>query len=222
MSRPIKGLIIKDLKLIMSQMRLFIAIIIVWGVIMMTSIGGAFFVGYIALMFSFITLGTFTYDETEKGLAYIFTLPIMRKDYLREKYLLGFIISTLPSLVVSLISYIPFLVAGTNIPFLDYFLSSIITIPVVLFLLALQIPLYIKFGQEKRRIVTIISVGMISACLGALGSLYEMAGGDRMEIISSIRGLNIWWMTLLIVLVTIILIMVSYKISCFILERKQF
>lgn len=34
MSRPIKGLIIKDLRLILSQMKLFMIVIIVWALFM--------------------------------------------------------------------------------------------------------------------------------------------------------------------------------------------
>ncbi len=76
MSRPVKGLMIKDLRLIFSQMKLFLIIIVVWAIFMTVSLKGALSVGYIALMFSFITLSTFNYDEAEKGMSYLFTLPI--------------------------------------------------------------------------------------------------------------------------------------------------
>ena len=53
MSRPVKGLMIKDLRLIFSQMKLFLIIIVVWAIFMTVSLKGALSVGYIALMFFF-------------------------------------------------------------------------------------------------------------------------------------------------------------------------
>lgn len=176
MSRPVKGLMIKDLRLIFSQMKLFLIIIVVWAIFMTVSLKGALSVGYIALMFSFITLSTFNYDEAEKGMSYLFTLPIGRKDYIKEKYLLGLMIIVVPALIATLLTCILCVMTNAEREFLDYLFSSIITIPAAIVLLVLEIPLYIKFGQEKRRIVTMISIGIMAVCFGMFRSLYEIAG----------------------------------------------
>lgn len=34
-----------------------------------------------------IAVGTLSYDETDNGLAFLMTLPVDRKTYVREKYL---------------------------------------------------------------------------------------------------------------------------------------
>lgn len=222
MSRPVKGLIIKDLRLIFSQMKFFLIIIAVWGIFMIISLKEAFFVVYIALMCSFITLSTFNYDETDKGMCYLFTLPIKRKDYIKEKYLLGVIITVVPALIAVLFTCIPIIFTNAKQELLDCIFSFIITIPTAIALLALEIPLYVKFGQEKRRIVTVISVCIMSACLGMFGSLYEMAGGNNVEITHSILGTNIWLLAFLIILAVFIVTVFSYKISCFFMEKKQF
>lgn len=222
MSRPVKGLMIKDLRLIFSQMKLFLIIIVVWVIFMTVSLEGAFSVGYVALMFSFITLGTFSYDEAEKGMSYLFTLPIARKDYIKAKYLLGMIITIVPALIVMLFSCILYIMTDAEGEFLNYLFSSLITIPAVIFLLVLEIPLYIKFGQEKRRLVTMISVGIMATCFGMFASLYEMAGGNNMELIDGILGMDIWLLLVLIILAVIVFTAISYKISCSFLEKKQF
>ena len=206
MSRPVKGLMIKDLRLIFSQMKLFLIIIVVWAIFMTVSLEGEFSVGYVALMFSFVTLGTFSYDEAEKGMSYLFTLPIARKDYIKAKYLLGMMITIVPALIVMLFTCILYIITDAEGEFLNYLFSSLITIPAAIFLLVLEIPLYIKFGQEKRR----------------LASLYEMAGGNNMEIIDGILGMDIWLLLVLIILAVIVFTAISYKISCSFLEKKQF
>lgn len=222
MSRPVKGLMIKDLRLIFSQMKLFLIIIVVWAIFMTISLEGEFSVGYVALMFSFVTLGTFSYDEAEKGMSYLFTLPIARKDYIKAKYLLGMMITIVPALIVMLFSCILYIMTDAEGEFLNYLFFSIITIPAAIFLLVLEIPLYIKFGQEKRRLVTMLSVGIIGTCVGMFASLYEMAGGNNMEIIDGILGMDIWLLLVLIILAVIIFTAISYKISCSFLEKKQF
>lgn len=222
MSRPVKGLMIKDLRLIFSQMKLFLIIIVVWAIFMTVSLEGEFSVGYVALMFSFVTLGTFSYDEAEKGMSYLFTLPIARKDYIKAKYLLGMMITIVPALIVMLFTCILYIITDAEGEFLNYLFSSLITIPAAIFLLVLEIPLYIKFGQEKRRLVTMISVGIMATCFGMFASLYEMAGGNNMEIIDGILGMDIWLLLVLIILAVIVFTAISYKISCSFLEKKQF
>ena len=44
MSRPIKGLMIKDLRLVFSQMKLFFVIMAVWGIFMAVNIEQFYFV----------------------------------------------------------------------------------------------------------------------------------------------------------------------------------
>ena len=222
MSTPVKGLMIKDLRLIFSQMKLFLIIIVVWAIFMTVSLKGALSVGYIALMFSFITLSTFNYDEAEKGMSYLFTLPIGRKDYIKEKYLLGLMIIVVPELIATLLTCILCVMTNAEREFLDYLFSSIITIPAAIVLLVLEIPLYIKFGQEKRRIVTMISIGIMAVCFGMFRSLYEIAGKNNVESIHGIFNMNSWPLILLLMLTVIVLTIISYKISCFFMERKEF
>ena len=74
MSRPIKGLMIKDLRLVFSQMKLFFVIMAVWGIFMAVNIEQFYFVpAYTAVFCTFISLSTYSYDEFENGTAYLHT-----------------------------------------------------------------------------------------------------------------------------------------------------
>ena len=98
MSRSVKGLMVKDFQLMKSQMKLFFIVLIFWGVIMAGSLNMTFFVGYSALLCSFMLISTFSYDAFENGNAYLFTLPVSRRDYIFEKFVFGFLLATVPFL----------------------------------------------------------------------------------------------------------------------------
>ena len=76
MSKSVKGLVIKDIKLIMSQMRLLFVLMVILAIFMAGSMKMTFFVGYVAILSSFLALSTINYDEMENGFAYLFTMPI--------------------------------------------------------------------------------------------------------------------------------------------------
>ena len=58
--------------------------------LMITGINSSFLMGYIPFICCTLTMGTISYDEYENGLPFLLTLPISRKEYVKEKYFLGF------------------------------------------------------------------------------------------------------------------------------------
>lgn len=87
-------------------------------------------------------------------------------------------------------------------------------------LLAVEIPLQVKFGQEKSRIVSFLMIGGISVAMGMAGVLTEQVGVDGARVISNIAGLGIGGVIALAVV--ILLGLLSYRISCRIIEKKEF
>ncbi|MDE7185707.1 MAG: ABC-2 transporter permease [Lachnospiraceae bacterium] len=222
MSRPVKGLLIKDLRLIFSQMKLSFVILVVWGMFMANSVKEIFFVpGYVAVFCSFLSFSTFSYDEFDNGAAYIFTLPIQRKDYVRAKYLLCVLLMVIPTIIMTFITYAANMGAGGETALLDYFIAALTAIAIAFLLMAVESPLYIKFGQEKGRIVTMLSVGVVAAGFGVIGSLCKETA-DGMSAVNSISGMDSWMLILLMAAGVAVLTGVSYRISCVILERKQY
>lgn len=222
MSRPVKGLLIKDLRLIVIQMKMFFAMLAVWGLIMSISVKGSFFLpGYAAVLCSFLSLSTYSYDEFDNGMAYIFTLPAKRRDYVRAKYLLGILLAVIPTIVVTVVSGIAHLVTKGAIAPMEYVISTLNAIAIAFVLMAVENPIYIKFGQEKSRIARMISIGMIAFCFGVIGVLYEDSANGR-SVLNSIAGLEDWLLMLLMMAAALALMYVSYCISCVVLEKKQF
>ena len=181
-----------------------------------------FFVGYIAILCSFMTLTTFNYDEFENGSSYLMTLPVSRRDYIFGKYLFGVLITMIPFAVASILSWIILVVQGTEMRFAEYLLSITLSLPMAFLLLALEIPLQVKFGQEKSKMITVILVGGMSAGMGIISFLNELADINGIEAVNSIVGLGTGVLALLIVTVLILLMLLSYKISCRFMEKKEF
>ena len=205
-----------------SQMKFFFAIMIVWGIIMASGLSGSFLVGYTAMLCSFLTLSTFSYDEFENGAAYLITLAILRKDYISEKYLFGFLISTLPTILVSMVLWIVHSMQGNASSPADYLITIAISLPMAYLLLALEVPLVVKFGQEKSRLISVLLIGCMSVGYGIINHLNELAGIDNAEAVSSIAGLGTGVLMLLVVAVVIVLMLLSYKLSCRFMEKREF
>ena len=86
-----KGLLIKDFKLMMMQKNFFLSIIAIAVVLTVFVKNPSFIIGYLTFIGSVFTLSTISYDEFDNGNAFLFSLPITRKLYALEKYVFGFL-----------------------------------------------------------------------------------------------------------------------------------
>ena len=80
-----RGLLEKDIRLLMHSKQTFvcfIALAVVLGVAQKSTL----MLGYLTFFISAILVSTLSYDEMDHGFAFLFTLPINRKIYVREKY----------------------------------------------------------------------------------------------------------------------------------------
>ena len=89
-----KGLLVKDFKLIKLQKNFFIVIIAIAIGLAVINDSPTFMLGFLTFVVSMFTLSTITYDEFDNGNAFLFTLPISRKSYVVEKYGFSFLVGT--------------------------------------------------------------------------------------------------------------------------------
>ena len=174
------------------------------------------------MMFSFFTLSTLSYDEYENGAAYLFTLPITRKDYVVEKYLFGFLTSTVPCVVISVVFYVVLAAMGSATDPVEYFVGSAMVLPIAWLILALEIPVQLKFGREKSRIAILIPLGVVAVIVMLVVRLCDAAGIGKPEIIDQISNVNGGVILAIAAVVFVVLLWISYTISCRIVEKKQF
>lgn len=223
MSRAVKGLLIKDIKLIISQYKLFSSIIVAWGFVMAWGFGmSSFAVGYGGMMLTFVSLGTLNFDEAENGMPFLLTMPIVRKDYIRAKFILGISLTTLAVVLMSTISMAAGIVKGEPASLTDFIFTTEISLIAGYMILLLETPLLIKFGQGKGRVVSVVFVVCMAAVGGTLANLYEIGGGDIIELAGGIIGLGTGGIMALTAAALVLMIFLSYKISCAFMEKKEY
>ena len=84
-----KGLLIKDLKLMKNQKSFFMVMAVVGLIFLITWDAPYFAISYITMMFSMFAITSFSYDEFDNGAVYSFTLPFSRKTYVERNIFLG-------------------------------------------------------------------------------------------------------------------------------------
>lgn len=218
-----KGLLIKDFKLLKNQRNFFIAIILVAVVFTVSPAqGSSFAVGYLTFVCSLFTLSTMSYDELDNGYSFLFTLPFTRTEYIYEKYCFGFVVGGTIWLLSSIIACIhdAFTIPNANI--IEWWLSYFMILSMLLIVLAFTIPLHLKFGSDKGRICAAILFGIIFAGSYIIIKADKLTGIDFEKILDSLSTKGLGSMTGIILLVSLTALGISMTISLSIVKHKEF
>lgn len=161
------GLLTKDFQLIAMRKQtlgLFFVICLVMG----ASMDGSFIISYMTFLSIMLSISTLTLDEAENGFSFLMTLPVTRRTYVLSKYIFTMLMGT-ASWLLSLVLYVIFnQVRHLQVNYSeDLFLAGTV---LMIFLLVtdLMIPLQLKFGAEKSRLVLAICAGILVASVTAL------------------------------------------------------
>ena len=216
-----KGLLIKDLSLIKMQGR-FLVIVAFLGVFMaLNADNPTFVIGFMSYMGAIFTMNTISYDEFENGNAFLFALPITRKMYAMEKYVFGIIFGGIMSAFSTVLCVIFELCSGFG-NFVSIAEAALWTIPMLLVMLAVVIPIQLKFGGEKGRIVTIAAI-VVAVGLGiAVVKLVNSENFDLNGLYRIVSFLESNFILPAAFLISCALLFISYRISVHIVEKKEF
>ncbi|MEB2278485.1 ABC-2 transporter permease [Lysinibacillus xylanilyticus] len=196
------GLILKDLMTIQRQLKtqafvliffLFISIFMQQGLMLFT---------IIIFIVTFQTITALTYDEQSSWDKYANTLPISKGDIVLSKYILS-ILLMLFGLILALPIVFIFHRFTNNWPSAAFFPTFNLLVTLAFCMLALLLPIYIKFGSIKGRMV------LIAFCFipGFLFGLLKEYFPDMTFILSNLKtymfvapfaGLLILWLSSLI------------------------
>lgn len=216
-----KGLLIKDLSLIKMQGR-FLVIVAFLGVFMaLNADNPTFVIGFMSYMGAIFTMNTISYDEFENGNAFLFALPITRKMYAMEKYVFGIIFGGIMSAFSTVLCVIFELCSGFG-NFVSIADAALWTIPMLLVMLAVVIPIQLKFGGEKGRIVTIAAIGVAVGLGIAVVKLVNSENFDLNGLYSIVSFLESNFILPAAFLISCALLFVSFRISVHIVEKKEF
>ena len=216
-----KGLIIKDLCVLKNQMKtllLVLAFFIIFSIINEDATFILFLVPFYMIM---ILITTFNYDEFNKWDSYCNSLPLSRKEIVKSKYILFNATSLIVLILGILASFIiPNFIENTT--FESLFASIIGVAFGICLVISLLIPFYYKFGSSKGRIMLFLCIVILALLIGAITSLDIFNNKELMNIINSLNNLSLGMFTLLLIILTVIIMSISYYISVRIYKNKEF
>lgn len=217
-----KGLLIKDFKLLKNQKQFFLTVSMMGIIFLVVSNNPDFVISYITIMISIFTLSTISYDQYNNGMAYLFTLPITRKEYVREKYVFG-LISTAASLAgVSAIAYAVVFAKSIEYTLEEWGATVISSFLIVIIMLAFTIPLQLKFEAEKSRMALLAVWGCLFIAIYLMVYIGRKMGIDIEAILDSIFEAKLSTTIIAIILICIASTIISYLISLKIIKKKEF
>ena len=203
-----KGLLIKDFKLMKNQKNFFFIMIFIAAAMLFAEFESTFVVSYFTMIASMFVLSTISYDEYDNGYAFLFSMPFSRTSYVKEKYVFSILVGGGAWLLSVVLSGILITIRNPQIS--------------VLLFAAVMIPVQLKFGGERGRVALLLTVGV--AVLGSMGviKLLEILQVDLDAVLASMNTLNMMQIGGAAGIFSIVLLAISYRISCRVMKNKEF
>lgn len=211
-----KGLIVKDFTYIKNYWKTYLLAIIL-GIIPTALINyDPNFMLIISMLIIFIiSINTFSFDKENNWNKYALTMPVSRRDIVRAKYMLNIIGLLLGSILGFLLSLIGNFFYKIDLDFNNFINILIISMAFFLILSAIDLPTLFKWGTNKGKIVLMI---VLFTLIAIIFQIIEKA----YNYILNISSIDIIKLNLLIILISILIYFISYKISLYIMSKKEY
>lgn len=217
-----KGLLVKDFKLVKLQKNFFFMIIAVAVGVTIINDDATFMLGFLTFVMSMFTLSTISYDEFDNGNAFLFTLPVSRKSYVVEKYVFSLLLGG-GSWVLAVLFAVVFSIIQGTVSVLEVVMAAVVIFVIMLMVQAAMIPFQLKFGGEKGRIAMVGAVGILFIIGFVAVKIAEGLGIDLLNVgIGSLSTVNMGMAVAIAIAVDAVVLLVSMKISISIMDRKEF
>lgn len=203
-----KGLILKDLFVLKSQIRFYLIFILLYGFIALYSGNTSFLSGLICMFCLMLPLTAIAYDERAGWEKYALSMPVNRRDLVLSKYILGILFNFMSFLISVIFGMF------TSTPIKETLIVAAAFVLIALIYLSLVLPMTFKLGTEKSRIYMLAIV--LSPIIGLI--LLDKFGFS----FSSVS--DIPWKTLfpLFVAAVILFFFASIALSISIYKKKEF
>jgi predicted permease len=209
------GLLEKDVRLILKRKQTLL-VFLVMAVIFTLAGNGSFIVGYLTMLAGIVAVSTLSYDEYDNGYEFLLTLPIDRKTFVREKYLFCLGLTTAAWCIAVILYYVGGMAKQNTAEPLQSLQVMIPQLPLMFLLSSFVIPLQLKFGVEKSRLV-LFGVFGAAAVLLLLAKNY-MSSGAFAQIMADVPATAI---LAAIATLMVVLFVCFYFWSIRIMEKKE-
>ena len=213
-----KGLFVKDLKLMMLQKDFLLLILaIVIGMMIFTD-DVIFPLGFLSFIVSLFTVSTISYDDFDNGNAFLFTLPITRNHYVSEKYFLGLLLGCMAWVLATITT-----VLKDTLPITDLVQSSLMILPIMIVVQAIMLPFQLKFGGDKGRIAMIGAFGGLAVItLVIVKGAEAIFNIDLVSLLDNMPTVSMGVLIAIAIIIALLMLLVSMKISLSIMNKKEF
>lgn len=155
------GLLLKDIYTIFKQMKIFVLIVFV-----LACIPGYSMLTFALVYSAMLPMTALAYDERSGWDKLAATMPYTTAELVLSKYLLGYLMIAAATLTATVVQYILTAVGMTE-PLEDAFMQIAAAIGLALFFEAVVLPLMIRFGVEKGRVIFIGLGAVIGVSIAA-------------------------------------------------------
>ncbi len=216
-----RGLWKKDLELIGMNRSMLAAVVLVMG-LMIFAQNYQFVMFYAALMGGFQMLGTITYDTANNGMEYLLTLPVTRKQYAAEKYLFGYGFGLALLFFGTVVAIVSALVTGNPFDPAEMAFTLECALLLLGFLLAAFLPIQFKYGSDNGRVIMCSVFVVAFLCVFAVGKAAESFGIDLEALLIQLQALGVPVIFAGLAVLLAAASFISWKVSCGILEKKEY
>lgn len=174
-----KGLLLKDLYMMLKYCRTYLFISVIMIAISFVDGNNLFLAFYPCMLCGMIPVSLLGYDERSGWLRYGESLPYTRAQIVCGKYLIGLLAQTAMLIITGAVQAAR-LSMGKTFDFKEYIILMILLVSMSLIASSISLPLMFKMGVEKGRMAYYFMVGIV--CGGSILLSNMLAGETSAEI----------------------------------------
>lgn len=216
-----RALFIQDFRYMLTQKSFLVLIALVGIVLALTQNDNYIFViGYLGFMGMITGMMSVTMDDQSNGLTFLFSLPIDRRVYVREKYIFIVLMGVSFSIFATVLCLLFRMFAEYKAPLDEILATSLGTLFVMLLFVCFMLPLQLKFGAERARLASFIAIGLFFAAVIVAGLVVNFA--DALPFIQAFLSMSPVALTGIGAAFLIVCLRISYSASLRVILRREF
>ena len=221
-----KGLLIKDIRLMRSQGAVLLAMLILVALflgVVSSDVEPFFVVAYITIFLSIFVASTISYDEYDNGYLFLMTLPVTRKNYVNEKYIFGILISIFAWCVGMAAGTALMIAQGAKTGAGEWIGGNLMYICIAWVFMSIMMPLRLRFDSEKARYANIIMFALIAAVAYGVSKISQYVPENILRNVSAFfNTLGNNGILALCAGIAVAALLISYICSRHIMAKKDF
>ena len=219
-----KGLLIKDIKLLKNQGKTLIITLfvlgIVWGAMNANPLT---IVSYGTVILAIFTVSTISYDEYENCYLFLFTLPVTRKQYTVEKYVFTLLLVVGAWLISMAVGIVIWAVQGMETSLSEVVLGGCLIAPIALLFDSVLIPVRLKFDGERGKLVIPIVAGGVALLVVCIYQILEKIPGNVLgDLVAAANRLGVGELGAIFGVAAVVALIISFLCSMHVMEKKEF